>query len=527
MATHSRAERYSVASSRDLCAAARAALLLSCCLCLLAADGASARRQTPRHPPEKPARTRLGPSDDPGRVVIKFAEGSGLRSVAAAAGELRRAGLPSRALRRLFHQAASELDARRAAGEQRGTRALADLNLYFELAVPPSLDTGALCDALNELPLVELALPGRLPLPPPTDLPPTTPTFTLGQGYRSAAPYGVGVDVAASISGVNGFGVAIADVEYQWVLDHEDLELSAAANLETATLLDPYPADQGNHGTAVLGVLGARRNLYGVVGLAHAATRFVVPTNTVQYGYDPVRAIGLALGALGPGDIMLIEQQTWVCGGPLGPLEGYPPWFDAIASATAQGIIVIEPAGNGGLDLDGLGCNGWFDRAVRDSGAILVGAGSPQDHSRLNFSAFGSRVDVQGWGSGVWSTGYGDLFDPGDLRQRYTAGFNGTSSAAAIVAGAAAAVQGAVWARGLAPLDPDEMRTLLVATGTPQGGTDPIGPLPNVVAALGALGISVPTSSSCGLTGLECAPLLLLLLRLRRPRRSAHTPSTV
>ena len=333
-----------------------------------------------------------------------------------------------------------------------------DLNLYFEIALPASQDAAALCDALNALPVVELALPGRLPLPPPVDLPPATPSFVTGQGYRAAAPGGIDAVGAARIPGANGAGIAIVDVEYQWVLDHEDLELGAEANLETATLLDPFPGDEGNHGTASLGILRALDNGYGVLGLAPAALLFVAPTNTVQHGYDPARAIGLALDVLVPGDVLLLEQQTWVCGGPLGPLEGYPPWFDAIANATAQGVVVVEPAGNGGLNLDSPACGGWFDRNVRDSGAILVSAGSPFDRSRLGFSSYGSRADVQGWGSGVYTAGYGALFDPGDVRQRYTAYFGGTSGASAIVAGAVASVQGALLAHGMTPLEPAEMR---------------------------------------------------------------------
>ena len=495
----------------------RTAIALAGCLLLLAAAAADAQALRARKPPEKPPHTRLALGDDPQRVVVKFAEGSTLRSLAAADRVVRGAGARPRALRRLFARSERELDGLRAHGQLRSARALADLNLYFEIALPASQDAAALCDALNALPAVELALPARLPLPPPVDLPPVTPGFVPEQGYRYAAPEGIGAVGAARIAGANGAGVAIVDAEYQWVLDHEDLELGAEANIETATLLDPFPNDEGSHGTAALGILRGLDNAYGVLGLAPAAALFVAPTNTVQHGYDPARAIDRALDVLAPGDVLLLEQQTWVCGGPLGPLEGYPPWFDAIASATAQGIVVVEPAGNGSMDLDDPACGGWFDRDVRDSGAILVGAGSPADHSRLSFSSYGSRVDVQGWGSGVLTSGYGDLFDPGDVRQRYTSYFAGTSSASAIVAGAVASVQGALLARGMAPLEPLEMRDLLVSTGTPQSGVDPIGPLPDITGALAALGIAPPPPPpGCGLTGIECAPLLILLGRLRR-----------
>jgi hypothetical protein len=495
----------------------RGAALAGIAWLLLLACASAAHALHPRVPPQKPARTRLALGDDPQRIVIKFAEGSAFRSAAAAGRALRELGLAPRTLRRLFPRPERDLDRLRERGERRGARTLADLNLYYEIALPPGLDAGSACDALNALPEVELALPARVPLPAPVDLAPTTPSFVAGQGYRAAAPAGVGAMSAARIPGARGAGVSIVDVEYQWVLDHEDVELDAGANIETATIDDPFPGEQGSHGTAVLSILRGLSNGYGVLGLAPDAALFVAPANTVQHGYDPARAIDLALDVLAPGDVLLLEQQTWVCDGPLGPLEGYPPWFDAIANATAQGVIVVEAAGNGGVDLDSAACGGWFDRSVRDSGAIVVGSGNPADRSRLAHSAYGSRLDVQGWGTGVVSAGYGDLFDPGDLRQRYTAYFAGTSSASAIVAGAAASVQGAVLAHGLPPLDPGEMRALLAATGTPQSGADLIGPLPDIVAALGTLGIAAAPAPSCGLTGIECLPLLILLGRLRRP----------
>jgi hypothetical protein len=196
-----------------------------------------------------------------------------------------------------------------------------------------------------------------------------------------------------------------------------------------------------------------------------------------------------------PGDVLLIEAQTF------GPRVDFvpPEWdqaeFDAISIATAAGIIVVETAGNGGEDLDDPVFNGAFDRAVRDSGALIVGAGAdlyyPPDQpdlSRLDFSTYGTRVDLQGWGDDVVTTGYGDAFDGGgDPDQYYTDLFSGTSSAAPMVASAAAILQGVQMACGGDPLSPATVRDILVETGTPQvAGPFPgnIGPRPDLRAAL-------------------------------------------
>jgi hypothetical protein len=166
----------------------RIAPALAGAMLALAALAADAQALRTRIPPEKPARTRLGPGDDPARVVVKFADGSPFRTRALAAQALREVGVPLRALRRVFPLPERELDRLREQGQRRSARSLADLNLYFELALPPRLDAGALCDALNALPGVELALPARRPAPPPVDLAPSTPRFVFGEGHREPAP---------------------------------------------------------------------------------------------------------------------------------------------------------------------------------------------------------------------------------------------------------------------------------------------------------------------------------------------------
>src|SRR5262249_39080438 len=119
-----------------------------------------------------------------------------------------------------------------------------------------------------------------------------------------------------------------------------------------------------------------------------------------------------------------------------------------------------------------------FKRANRDSGAILVGAGAPPpgthgrdlygpDRSRLDFSNYGSSVDVQGWGREVTTCGYGDL-QGGVEDGWYTDEFAGTSSASPVVVGALACMQGICRANHVALLTPATARPLLRATGSPQ-----------------------------------------------------------
>src|SRR5262249_14900232 len=154
----------------------------------------------------------------------------------------------------------------------------------------------------------------------------------------------------------------------------------------------------------------------------------------------------------------------------------------------------VEAGANGQANLDDTSHYGnLFQRSFRDSGAILVGAGASGYRSPECFTDYGSRFDVQGWGDGVMTLGYGadDRNIPGisvngsDTSQWYATGFNGTSSAAAMVAGAAADMQSYRKSQSLAVYTPAQLRSQMVATGTPQPTpvTQNIGPLPNLRGA--------------------------------------------
>ncbi len=440
------------------------------------------------------------------RIVIKFREGSQVRlrdgrlfsatvaDVAASVENvIRQTGVATPELKRLHTLPEATLDAQREAAQRRSGRELADLNLYYVVELPITANAAEVADRLNALPNVEFAEPEPVPAPPPSD----TPNLAAMQGYKDAPPYGIGVLDPILAPGSDGEGMSFVDVEYSWQIDHEDLQLPASRNIDSSsTAIDPF--NSSDHGTAVLGQIVAQKNGFGVTGIAAAAFAKLVPTNTQQFNYNPARAISLATQSLTPGDVMIIEQQYAVCGGKCdnsqvgcGPIEGgLQSVYDAVSIATALGIVVVAAAGNGNVDLDSASCNGRFDRSVRDSGAIIVGAGAPNDRSRLSFSSFGSRVDVQGWGQDIVTTGYGDAFGQSEILRRYTKTFGGTSGATPIVTGAVLSIQGRLKACHLPLADPTAIRHVLRSTGTPQTGSvaGNIGPLPQLSAALAALG---------------------------------------
>lgn len=456
---------------------------------------------TPRVPPGKPLHTQLSPVRDyPDRIRVKFRDDLPIRLQEAQLNDggtgtlntarplLQRLANAGARWQRLHSLPEARLAEFRRTAQSSLERSLADLNATFILRLPPGMDAAAVIDHLNALPEVELARPMRRPMPPPTP-----PNLEPDQDYLEAATAGVDALTLWTMPGGSGTGVRIADIEYDWNFSHADLSFS---------LIGPAPVDpftgSANHGTAVLGVLGARRNGWGITGSAYGSTLHVVAAHTHD-GLNIPDAITRALGVLAAGDVMVIEQQAM---GPdpnpgLVPAEWDEDVYDAIVIAVGNGVIVCEAAGNGNQNLD----DAKFDDdhapflPQNDSGAILVGAGAPPGHpegdrARHSFSTYGSTVDLQGWGAWVVTTGYGDRYSAEGTNLFYTANFNGTSSATPLVGGACAALQGAYKAAyGGRVLSPASLRHVLQVTGSAQqSGVHPasenIGPRPNLAAAL-------------------------------------------
>lgn len=368
------------------------------------------------------------------------------------------------------------------------------------------------------------------PDPPCMDLYPSTPPYfapgNVWDSYHYEHPDpGLNMTCAWTYGG-RGQDAQISDCEYGFMrvpnapppsTVHEDL----------CNVNSPYPAsclhgghqDRANHGLAVLGMMFALDSEYGWTGLVPDATaRFYSEWS----GCSSSRGQAIERGARDslPGDIILLEMQTTVSGQ---PQNAYVPAEIALGvwartrNATDQGIIVVAAAGNGGVDLDRTDVPQYNEYRSRnllngDTRAILVGAGTPDsNHDRLPFSTFGQRINVQAWGHSVFTLGYIDTVvttNPDPL-QSYTAGFAGTSSATAMVAGAAAALQSVRSSHGLEKLTPLEMRQLLIETGIPQGAVTTaqhIGPFPNLGKAILQLGIGALDCEANGLPD-ECESL--------------------
>jgi hypothetical protein len=489
-----------------------AVLILS--LVLLTAsfeEGASAQEHSPRkHLPKSKIRALPapgGPQDEPTqgqyRLIVKFRDdlkvrahkGSLVLKKATAESKrnilevTQRFGMSFSRLTKLSEEKLKQLEDRAVKHSRKAQPDLAGIMIvHMQDTSPGALEAAA--KALQVLDEVEFSYIQTLNVPPPGDILPPTPLHQSKQTYRGPNP-GMNVDYAWS-QGYKGAGIKISVCEYGWVATHEDLN-DINLNLEQGQTIHSDVITKGwdSHGTAVIGMTSGVINNYGVSGMSPDATIYTYPEWTVEEGYRRTTAILNAIANSNPGDVVLLEMQTSGHGGYV-PAEYDPAVWTAVKTGTDLGVIVVGAAGNGNQNLDSQDYDNYMQRG--DSGAIIVGAGSNTfNHNKLGFSTYGSRVNLQGWGTSVFTLGYGHFAEyAGDKNQRYTDRFGGTSSASPFVASACAIIQQAALDLLGHVLTPLELRDLLIQTGVPQISGGHIGPFPDLKEAIAAIDSLLP-----------------------------------
>ncbi|KAA0760442.1 S8 family peptidase [Bacillus sp. TE8-1] len=372
---------------------------------------------------------------------------------------------------------------------------------YYIVENQGDMDVQALLAKFEKSSLIETAYLQEEETPPEERLPnlsvnPYDEPRLTRQGYLEPAPLGINAPYAWSINGGDGKGTTFVDMEYGWLLSHEDL-----VNQKIELMSGKNKSEHHDHGTSVLGIVSAEDNNIGGIGIAPKAKVKVVSQIRDNGNYNTADAILSAVNNMQAGDILLLEAQATYDGyGDKNyfPVEVKPDIFDAIRMGTNKGIIIIEAGANGGNDLDqfrdrnGKQVLNRNSPDFKDSGAIMVGAASARvPHKRSYFSNYGSRVDVYGWGNAVDTT---DAKPSEFITNLYTSSFAGTSSASPIIAGAAASIQGIAKNNLGGVYTPRQLRDILSDSSTGTKSNDPtsdkIGVLPDLKAILSKLGFS-------------------------------------
>lgn len=292
-------------------------------------------------------------------------------------------------------------------------------------------------------------------------------------------------DVWTEVGG-NGENTVIGVIEQCWALTHRDL---TASNIATRRFPPMQPANNAKiqsavvHAMADVGILAAAHNAIDFDGIAAGAAIRLMSSIRTKNGanvYDVADAITVITQMLPSGAVLLVEEQAetlWQGSVRLAPVEQVAAVQTAIRAAVNSGVAVIEPAGNGGIDIGAMLTAG-------DSGAIVVGACADdgQHPSRLAGvlpSNFGARVDCYA---------LGEFVETLDLNHGTRSDYGGTSAASAIIAGATAVVLSITAAHGRT-VTPPELRDWFRSLGADSSnpGADLIGVMPDVGALIARL----------------------------------------
>ena len=329
----------------------------------------------------------------------------------------------------------------------------------------------------------------------------TNPVPAFEQSFHILrAPYGVDAEYAWRVPGGSGAGTRICDIEENgWDLNHEEL---VTADITKRSVFGQFTPEQLKHGTAVASIIVGADNDLGIVGIVPDASLDLVSSIRQDDEQHVANAIKVAASKLQAGDILLLELAPNFYERPDRP-DGTPDnnhpdiltEFDPvvqlqIALAVGRGITVIEAAGNGRVNLDQFPFLAHTrPESPTFSGAIVVGAAWDRRATRGQWkraSSYGSRVDCFAAGAFVhaaWGPAADTYFN-----------FSGTSSASAIIAGAAASLQGMMKAAGRALLAPADIRRLFksatLGTLSLNAPFDMIGSMPDLRRITKALGLA-------------------------------------
>ncbi|WP_170976579.1 S8 family serine peptidase [Rhizobium sp. FKL33] len=286
-----------------------------------------------------------------------------------------------------------------------------------------------------------------------------TPTDTLFSDQwhlKNSAAGEFDLNVLAVWNAYTGAGVKVMVIDDGFDHDHEDLSANydAAADRDYADLDDDAApgSSTDNHGTAVIGIVGAANNGVGGVGVAYGATligaRISYDVTADKWREQFVSALGDA-----------VEQGVGVINMSFGGAGDYDT-FDGASNVALMHAAIEDAVGNGrgglGIALVKSAGNSRDDKidvnhnqTDNDTRQIIVAAVN-RDGTVSEYSSYGAPILVAAFGSGYsgevvttdrsGADGYDtDAGADGD----YTMTFNGTSAAAPMVSGVVALMQDA------------------------------------------------------------------------------------
>ena len=209
-----------------------------------------------------------------------------------------------------------------------------------------------------------------------------------------------------------GEGIKVGVLDTGIALEHPDLQ-PAILKARDFTRSPSAAYDAQGHGTHVSGIIAARRNAHGIVGVAPQSKIIAAKVlNDEGAGTSQDIVAGIQWAIESGADILSMS---------LGSPEPDEEIHQALLLAISKGIFVITAAGNEGPDLDTVGYPAGFPE--------MVAVGSIDRRKKLSqFSSRGRQVDVVAPGDEITS-----CYPP-----RGYATLSGTSMATPFVSGVVA-----------------------------------------------------------------------------------------
>jgi subtilisin len=184
-------------------------------------------------------------------------------------------------------------------------------------------------------------------------------------------------------AGAGGFGARVAVLDTGVDCLHEDLAGACGPGANFVSFFEP--ADDHGHGTHVAGIIAARANGVGTIGVAPEAT--VLPVKVMN-----AQGSG-AWSWVAAGIDWAVDNGAHVISMSLSGNPGSQAVADAVAEAQARGVLVVSAAGNSGC------CNTVGYPALYP-GSMAVGAVDMNDMI-ASFSSTGPAIDVTAPGVAV------------------------------------------------------------------------------------------------------------------------------
>ena len=238
----------------------------------------------------------------------------------------------------------------------------------------------------------------------------------------------------AETKGARDINVGIIDTGIDYT--HEDLKDAIEENKDFTSRHELNPADENGHGTHVAGIIAARENGVGVIGVAPKCRLYIARA----FEPDGSADIGAVTAALE----WLISKNVHVINMSFSAPQTTKRFMDLIHTAYERGITTVSAAGNDGEGANSMGYPAKFEECIAVTAVDI-------DKKHAPFSTSGLKAEVCAAGTNIYSCYIGNSY----------ATLSGTSMATPIISGAVALLQAKAKKRYGRRLTPDEVRLLL------------------------------------------------------------------